>query len=165
MNDDAMRQANRVVPIAGKSDRRPFAPTEARLYPAALVRRGHVRPAGMEDVQPRLVQAGLDLEQPEHRVEQVVVAQVRLAALALQAVALDAQVGQGLLAEPHQHRHMGLRLRRQGVGRGVQVQAVFAEGLAMVGDVQHRGVEAFLVVLEQLDDPGQEVVGVGMVLS
>ena len=61
------------------------------------------------------------------------------------ATAYTAQIQAASRAEavgcPQQHRHVGLFVGRDGIGRAVQIQAVLAERFAVVGHEQHRGVE------------------------
>jgi hypothetical protein len=94
---------------------------------SGLLRGSHGGAATVEDIQPRLIQRSLHFEQSEHRMKQVVMAQIRLITLALQTTPINPFMRQRTLTEPHHHRHMRLRLGRQCIRRGMQVQAVFAQ--------------------------------------
>jgi hypothetical protein len=118
----------------------------------------HAR-AFVREVQCRLARAGLHVQQPEHGVEQVVVAG-RLLGAALQAVGVQAPRRGEAAGQPQHHRHLGLHARRDRVGHAVQVQPLLAERFAMVRDIQDGTVHAVGERVQPADEARQHVVGV-----
>ena len=55
---------------------------------------------------------------------------------------------------------MGLLLGRHHIGCAVQEQVVFAQRLAVVGDIQHAAVDLLLIVAQQVNQGRQHVVGI-----
>ena len=74
--------------------------------------------------------------QAEHGMKEVVVAH-RLVPAVLQAAGIDAQFRLQLRRQPHEHGHVLLHVGCERVGQAVQVDVVFAERLAVIGNVDH----------------------------
>ena len=72
-----------------------------------------------------------------------VVVRKRIAGLAVQAANVHEVGRRETRRQPRDHRHMRLRGGRDRIRQSVQVQAVLAERFAMVGDIDHRGVQRF----------------------
>ncbi|KAG1443351.1 hypothetical protein G6F57_018127 [Rhizopus arrhizus] len=111
-----------------------------------------------EHVAVALVQRGLHLHQAQHRREQVVVVGVRRRTLA-HALQVQSTAAGEARREPHRHRHAGRLGRGDGVGHAMQEQALLAQRLAVVGQVDHRRV-VVLQALQRADRLAQEVIGV-----
>ena len=83
----------------------------------------------------------------------------RLGAARFEAAGVDAHRPREAVGEPGDHRHLRLRRGRENVGHGVEVDAVLAKRFAVVGKVEHRGVEVG-ARLQAVDRLGEVVVGV-----
>ena len=134
-----------------------------RRRPSAMTRcdrsgRRHLAGAAAGEVQRRFAQGGVDVGQAQHAVEEVVVRH-RLAGAGAQAGQVEAAAGREAVGDPQLHRHPGLFGRGDGVRRAMQVEAVFAQRFAVVGDVQHRRVDR-RVVAQHRGGAADDVVGV-----
>ncbi len=70
------------------------------------------------------IDPGLSLQQPQHRVREVIVADRRIK---LRGHAAGPQARLLSVRQPHHHRHLFLLMRSKGVGQGIQVEVVFAQ--------------------------------------
>ncbi len=61
---------------------------------------------------------------------------------------------------PEHHRDMLLRVRSEHVGHAMEIDAAFAKGLAVIRDIEHRGVEAPGGIFENVDRLRQNAVRV-----
>ena len=92
----------------------------------AVISQSSVSSARPEQIQFRLIDAGLDIQNTEYRVEQIVMAD-RLVGGLTQAAQIQLALGREAIGYPLHHGNMGLSLRSKGVGGAVQVEVVLTQ--------------------------------------
>jgi signal transduction histidine kinase len=94
-------------------------------------------------VQRRVVRPGLHIQHAQQRMKQVVMAD-RGCDTGTQARLIDVEAAAKPGRQPHHQRHTRLNLRGNCVRHAVQVQATFAERLAVIRHIQHGSVVALV---------------------
>ena len=92
----------------------------------AVISQSSVRSARPEQFQLRLIDAGLDIQNTEYRVEQVVMAD-RLVGRLAQAAQIQLALGREAVGYPLHHGNMGLGLGGKGVGGAMQVEVILTQ--------------------------------------
>ena len=119
----------------------PFLPCDISSHRAKKRAGGLFFAAAGNEVERRIVYGSFDSAKAEQSMKDVVVRPAAGCFFA-QAFAVDPQ-GVGVVRiKPYQHGDAGLLFRRDHIGGGVQVNAVFAERFPVVGNVEHNDVVA-----------------------
>ena len=134
IDENAMRDIDWVIEMitAVRSLRASMnIPAAAKLAP--------MPPAARKDVQLRLINAGIDTQNSQCRMEQIIMRQ-RLLQIFFHTRALNSQIICRRIAHPNHKRYLNLPLRRPAIRSRVQINAVFAQRFAVVRHINQRNV-------------------------
>jgi hypothetical protein len=91
--------------------------------------------------------------------EQVVMGQCQ-SGLAVETCCIEPTACLERFGEPPHHGYTGLFVGGNGLRQPVQEESFFTQGLAMIRDIYHRGIETLLLRLEIGDSLAQHMVGI-----